>query len=100
MNFRHLIIAAATVVSFSASAQTYKDELVQCAQIAKQVHKIRTAIDQQDLIQAVYLQDQFEHQAAQHNMQERYMNAVYTATTKRFASQDHLINFLMLECTH
>ena len=100
MNFRNIFIAATACIAFSASAQSFKDELVQCAQIAKQVQKIRDAIDTQDLIQAVYLQDQFKQQVVNNNMQERYTNAVHTATTKKFESQTHLINFLMLECTH
>ncbi len=100
MKLRNIIIAAATVLSFSASAQTYNDQLVQCAEIAKTVQAIRKAIDEQDLIQAMYLQDQIQQRIQSESMQERYINAVHTATTKRFTNQRALTSFLMLECTH
>lgn len=100
VKFRNILIAASAALAFSASAQTYKDELLQCALIAKQVEQIRKAIDHQDLIQAVYLQDAFQQTAQTMNMQDRYTNAVHTGTTRKFESQAHLVNFLMLECTH
>ena len=100
MKFRNILIAASTALAFSASAQTYNDDLLQCALIAKQVEQIRKAIDHQDLIQAVYLQDAFQQTAQTMNMQDRYLTAVETGTSRQFASQAQLVSFLMLECTH